>query len=228
MTPERCPLCESARTAAFNRSAGRTFIRCADCALVFVSRSELPPPEVEKARYTLHRNNPRDSGYRRFLSPMKDALLSATAEGAVGLDFGCGPGPALAHMLHEEGRVITLYDPFFAPDEAVWSSTYDFIVAAEVFEHLHRPAFELDRLFAALRPGGVPGVITGFAHDTADEFAQWHYIRDPTHVCFFSRRTFASIATRWRAAARFPAHHIALLVRTGRGDACAAADGSRA
>ena len=68
--------------------------------------------------------------------------------------------PALAAMLRERGLTVALYDPFYAPDESVWSRAYDFITATEVLEHLHEPARELDRLFAALRPGGWLGVMT--------------------------------------------------------------------
>lgn len=223
-----CTLCGATDVRDFCRAVSRRFLRCADCGLLFIPPEDLPAALDERARYACHQNDPADARYRRFLSPMAEAILNATEQGAVGLDFGCGPGPALAHMLSEAGRVIMLYDPFFAPDEAVWSRVYDFIVATEVFEHLHRPAFELDRLFGALRTSGVLGIMTAFAPDTAAEFAQWHYIRDPTHVCFFSRRAFEYIAMRWGATVRFPAQNVALLVRAGRSDKCAAEDASRA
>lgn len=210
----------------FCRAVSRRFLRCASCELIFVPPEDQPTALEEQARYALHQNDPADARYRRFLAPLAEAVLHATPQGAAGLDFGCGPGPALAAMLSEAGRSTTLYDPFYAPDASVWSRTYDFIVAAEVFEHLHRPRFELDRLLSVLRPGGVLGVMTGFAPSTAVEFAQWHYVRDPTHVCFFNRRTFAYIATRWRTAVHFPSHNVALLVRAGRSDAGAGADES--
>ncbi|HMQ17247.1 MAG TPA: class I SAM-dependent methyltransferase, partial [Phycisphaerae bacterium] len=141
-------------------------------------------------------------------------LLPATPQGAGGLDFGCGPGPALAAMLSEAGRSVTLYDPFYAPDESVWSRTYDFIAAAEVLEHLHCPRTELDRLFAVLRPGGVLGVMTAFAPATAAEFRKWHYVRDPTHVCFYSREVLEYIASDRQATVLFPSANVALLTRS--------------
>ena len=59
-----------------------------------------------------------DAGYRRFLSKLADPLMARLAPGARGLDYGCGPGPALAAMLREAGHEVALYDPFFAPDPA--------------------------------------------------------------------------------------------------------------
>lgn len=219
MPAATCTLCEATKVNVYCRVASRRYFLCASCGLIFVPPEERPAAHEERARYALHQNVPADARYRRFLSPLAEAILNATIPGAVGLDFGCGPGPALAHMLSESGRTVALYDPLFASDEAVWSRVYDFIVAAEVFEHLHRPAFELDRLFGAHRSNGVIGVMTGFVPETAAEFARWHYIRDPTHVCFFSRRTFEYIGARWRAAVSFPAQNVALLLRTGGCDA---------
>ena len=54
-----------------------------------------------------------------------------------GLDYGCGPGPALAHMLREAGHDVALFDPFFAPDPAPFNRTYDFVTCTEVAEHFH-------------------------------------------------------------------------------------------
>lgn len=208
-----CPLCHHPAAAEFHRDKSRTYYRCTRCALLFVDPAERPARDAEKARYDLHQNDPDDPGYRSFLSHLANAIIQATPPTAAGLDFGCGPGPALARMLEESGRSVTLYDPFYVPDESALSRQYDFIAASEVFEHLHRPAYELDRLFAALRPGGVLAVMTSFLPPTKAEFADWYYARDPTHVCFYDHQVFEFIANHWRAAVQFPARNVALLRR---------------
>ncbi|MEI4850515.1 class I SAM-dependent methyltransferase, partial [Klebsiella pneumoniae] len=82
--------------------------------------------------------------------------------GARGLDFGCGPGPALATMLREAGMDMALFDPFFYPQASVLERQYDFITCTEVVEHLHRPAEVFRQLDRLLAPGGWLGVMTCF------------------------------------------------------------------
>jgi len=168
-----------------------------------LSRSE------EKARYDLHRNDPYDTGYRSFLSSLVEPLLERVPAGSEGLDFGCGPGPALPVMLHEQGFSMTVYDPFYAPDESVWLRTYDFITATEVLEHLCRPAEELDRLWGVLRPGGWLGIMTKLLPDH-ESFHNWNYISDSTHVCFFCLATFEYIAVHWNVSLELPGSDVVL------------------
>jgi 2-polyprenyl-3-methyl-5-hydroxy-6-metoxy-1,4-benzoquinol methylase len=143
----------------------------------------------ERAQYALHRNHIDDPDYRAFLSRMMLPLIERLAPGARGLDFGCGPGPALAQMLREAGCVVALYDSFFVPEEDMLNARYDFVCATEVVEHLHRPGHELERLWALLQPGGWFGIMTKLVRDPI-AFASWHYKNDPTHVCFFSVDTW--------------------------------------
>lgn len=208
---EPCPLCEDSHAALLHRAAARSFWRCGNCGLIFVPAGERLGAAAEKARYDLHENDPADLRFQQFLEPLSDAVLRATKPDAEGLDFGCGPGSALATMLRRAGRGVSLFDPYYALDEKVWTRTYDFVVASEVFEHLYQPRRELDRLFRVLRPGGALGIMTRMAPASADDFAAWHYHRDPTHVCFYSRRVFAHIAATWGTAVDFPAGNVVLL-----------------
>jgi hypothetical protein len=70
----------------------------------------------------------------------------------------------------------------------------------------------LDRLFAALWPGGVLGIMTGFVPPTEAGLESWHYIRDPTHVCFWGREVFEYIASMRQSSVLFPARNVALLI----------------
>ena len=154
----------------------------------------------------------QDPGDRRFLGRLAGPLAERLPPPAAGLDFGCGPGPALAAMLAERGYSVAVYDPFYAPDEAVLVPGYDFITATEVVEHLSRPGRELHRLAGLLRPGGWLAIMTKLVLDR-ERFAAWHYIRDPTHIGFFSRATFAWWAEREGLIPEFPADDVILLQR---------------
>ncbi len=81
---------------------------------------------VHYAHYLHHENHLDDPGYRRFLSKLADPLLARLPAGSKGLDYGCGPGPALAAMLREAGHQVALYDPFFHPDLTPLERSYDF------------------------------------------------------------------------------------------------------
>lgn len=214
MAKLHCPLCAGPDTAPFHTDSRRSYLRCADCALVFVPPDHHLDRAAERAEYDLHENTVGDPGYRRFLSRLFDPLVARLRPGAEGLDFGCGPGPALAAMLGEAGHVVSLYDLFYYPDTAALARDYDFICATEVVEHLYHPGRELARLWRCLRPGGVLGVMTKLVRDR-EAFAGWHYKNDPTHVCFFSRETWRWWAQRQGAVLEFEGADVILLTRPG-------------
>lgn len=173
----------------------RRYIQCLCCRLVFVPARYQLSFTKEKAYYDLHQNETHDIGYRTFLSRLFNPMQNCLTPPAKGLDFGCGSGPALAAMFHEAGYEMAIYDPYYAPDISVLKPYYDFITATEVVEHLFHPGQELGKLYALLKPGGWLGIMTKLVtNQTA--FSTWHYKRDPTHVCFFSRDTFSWWATQ--------------------------------
>ena len=199
-----CPLCLATQVVEFSADRRRNYLRCSNCALVFVPPAFYLDRASERREYDLHQNDIHDPGYRGFLSRLADPLLQRLAPGACGLDFGCGPEPALAHMLEQAGYRMALYDSFYRTDKGVLHKEYDFICATELVEHLHRPGEVLTQLWSLLCPGGWLGVMTKLVLD-ADAFSRWHYKNDPTHVCFFSEATW-----RWWAA-----EHGAALERLG-------------
>lgn len=168
--------------------------------------------DEEQAYYRLHRNDPDDPGYRRFLSKLADPLLARLPQAREGLDYGCGPGPALASMLVEAGHQVALYDPFFAPDPAPLSKSYDFITCTETAEHFHAPLAEFARLRRMLRPGGLLAVMTCFQTEDT-RFEHWHYRKDPTHVVFYRAETFRYLARLWGWDCDIPRKDVALLRR---------------
>ena len=192
-----CRLCHGADCHPFHDD-GRRYFRCPECGLVFAHSECFLSAEDERAVYDRHQNSPDDSRYRQFLSRLFEPMAARVSPESRGLDFGSGPGPTLSVMFEENGHIVSLYDPFYAPDSGVFQSKYDFITASEVVEHLYRPREELDRLWRCLRPGGVLGIMTKRVLDH-EAFSRWHYKNDPTHVCFFAVQTFEWLAECWRA-----------------------------
>ena len=178
-----CRVCLRNSLAPFLQKDGLNYLRCCKCQATLVSAAQLPSHQTQLQKYQQHENDPLDARYREFLNRLAAPLLAELPANQVGLDFGCGPGPALADMLSQAGHSMRLYDPFFFPDATVLDQQFDFVTCTEVAEHFHQPHAEFTRMVALLKPGGLLALMTSFQHDDS-RFADWHYRRDPTHVTF--------------------------------------------
>jgi hypothetical protein len=204
-----CPLCAAPAATVYASLRGVDYHRCAVCELTFMDPSHRPSVAGERARYDTHRNDPGDVRYRAFLDRLAVPLAARLAPGAHGLDYGSGPGPTLSLMLEERGFHMSLYDPYYAPHRAALERRYDFITCTEVVEHFFEPGAEFERLDGLLNSGGWLGVMTGMLHDDV-VFDDWHYARDPTHVCFYRPRTMEWIADRYGWTVERPARTVVL------------------
>ena len=218
-----CRLCGSEDTTLLYRGDRRAHLRdfllCGECDLVFVPDEFLVSPERERERYLKHNNDPADAGYRAFLGRLLEQVIPLLSPGAQGLDYGCGPIPALVEMLREGGLQAVGYDLYFAPDPWVLENSYDFITCAETAEHFREPLREFERMARMLRPGGVLGVMTSMCPDpewTAYRFERLHYITDETHICFYSARTMQWLAQRFGWELSLPRRDVAIFTRPGR------------
>lgn len=192
-----CPLCAApAHWLLDDRK--RSYWQCEKCLMVHVPKRWQLSAEQEKAEYDRHENHPDDPGYRRFLSRLAEPLLQRLPAASSGLDFGCGPGPALAVMLREHGHQVALHDLYYHPNPEALRQQWDFITATEVVEHLAAPREVLEQLWQCLKPGGWLGLMTKRVSNP-EAFRTWHYKSDPTHICFFSEQSFRWLATRWQA-----------------------------
>lgn len=209
-TPSSCLVCRSTSVGLLAEIEHKAYWRCEICKATFLGTSHHPNAQEELSHYRLHENDEGDPAYRRFLSKLATPLLEHLTPASEGLDYGCGPGPALAAMLREAGHVVALYDPFFHADEAALRRTYDFITCSETAEHFHNPADQFDRLDALLRPGGMLGVMTCFQTDDA-RFANWHYRKDPTHVVFYRLASFEILAHQRGWSCTSPAKDVVLM-----------------
>ncbi|WP_203142570.1 class I SAM-dependent methyltransferase [Marinobacter mangrovi] len=209
MAPTRCSVCHSEDLRLLEVVGEVPYWRCGRCEATLMAPEHWLDRDAEKRVYDLHDNNPEDEGYQRFLTKLADPILTLAPDEAHGLDFGCGPGPALAKMLAARGMEVSLYDPFYAPNPETLEQTYDFITCTEVVEHLQDPNTVFRQLDNLLKPGGWLGVMTCFQTDDA-RFANWHYRRDPTHIVFYRESTLRWLAESLGWELEVPAKDVAL------------------
>ena len=208
-----CPLCYNTDTAQLDQNKQRAFWSCSNCYLVFVPAHQHLSADEEKKIYDYHQNDITDSGYRKFLSRLASPLLERLPEHASGLDFGCGPGPALADILRKQGHEVALFDQYYEVRPEALTQQYDFITSTEVFEHLRNPRVTIGKLVEMLRPGGYLGVMTKLIPEL-ERFCDWHYTRDLTHICFYEQRTFEYLAEQHGLNLEILRSDVILLQRT--------------
>lgn len=209
IAPAQCSVCQDAALRLLDVVSDVPYWRCGRCEATLMGPEHWLDRDAERQIYDLHDNNPEDAGYQRFLAKLVDPILNRAPDEAHGLDFGCGPGPALAKMLAAKGMEVSLYDPFYAPNPETLARRYDFITCTEVIEHLHEPRKVFQQLDQLLKPGGWLGVMTCFQTDDA-RFANWHYRRDPTHVVFYRETTLQWLAREMGWALEIPTKDVAL------------------
>ena len=209
-TDSVCPLCRGTDVHQYHEDSTRRYLQCPHCFLVFVPPQYHLPVDEEKAVYDLHQNKSDQDGYRRFLSRLATPLLQKLgAEKNRGLDFGCGPGPVLARMLEEHGHTVDLYDPIYFNKTDLLTQTYDFVCATEVVEHFRNPAGGFNKLFSLVDSGWL-AIMTKRVRNS-EAFRNWHYIRDPTHICFYSKETFVYLASLYNVSIEFQGDDIVFL-----------------
>lgn len=106
--------------------------------------------------------------------------------------------------MQERGHDVSNYDPYFVPDSATLDQRYNFVTMTEVLEHLRVPALEVSRVWGLLKEQGYLAVNTQMTDDI-ENFNEWHYQRDPTQICFWSKSTMRWLAkSLQRAELTFP------------------------
>lgn len=191
----KCPLCLSHKGFTMLKGPDTRTYRCCDsCRLIFTdTRRQATKKEDEK------KHGQRDSGqqspaYVKFLKQAIEPTLPLLTPDMKGLDFICGPEPALHKLLEQDGISCDNYDPVFFPD--IPEKEYDFIFTTESFEHFFLPAKELQQIKNLLKTGGFFTVLTEL-WTNPDAFAKWSYAKDATRVTFFHRITLEYICEKY-------------------------------
>lgn len=195
-----CPLClhEADYFLTFETKMGnRNYYECSNCASVHLNKNELLTFQEEERRYAMHNNDVEDVRYQQFVSPISNQIIQEQDKNASGLDYGCGPGPVITHVLEQKGfSSIKLYDPYFFNHPKLLNATYQFIICCEVIEHFSHPKKEFKLMKSLLNTGGKFYGKTELLYEglNAEGFQKWWYKNDPTHCFFYSKKTLRFIA----------------------------------
>lgn len=190
-----CKICGSSNLELLDIQ--NKYYHCQECEVIFTDPAEIVAPVEEKERYEGHDNNHQNEGYVKMFKNFIDAVIQPNInlkEIKDVLEFGCGPGPVLADLLETEGLKVDLYDPYFFPDKVFLDKNYDLITSTEVFEHFSDPIEEMELLTSHLQEDSYLAVMTSF-HPGPEEFEDWWYKWDPTHIVFYNQNTFRKIAS---------------------------------
>lgn len=206
----QCPLCENQCCQHYWQDKHRDYWQCNICQLVFVPPAQRLSPQLEKTEYDLHKNSPDDAGYIRFLNRLAHPLTEVLSDKGTGLDYGCGPCPVLATLLTRSGHDVRYFDPFYFPDEKVFTQHYDFISCSEAIEHFFNPGEIWQMWMSLLKNNGWLAIMTKRVIDR-HRFKTWHYKNDPTHVSFFSEETFHWLAKTYHMRLEVSGSDVVLL-----------------
>ncbi|MCG1010535.1 class I SAM-dependent methyltransferase [Salinicoccus sp. ID82-1] len=195
MVDQHCKLCHAPVRIYTHAKLGRFYL-CTGCEFIFKDRAFFLSEDEERQSYRRHNNSIEDPRYVAFFYKfLDDAVFPYIGTGRQGFDFGSGPEPVLATLLEQNhGFQMNIYDIFYAPDKVYQGKKYDLITATEVVEHLGDPLHYFKRFAGLLKPDGVLAVMTLFHHNGISHFNNWHYMRDRTHVSFYTPKTMRHIA----------------------------------
>lgn len=196
----KCPLCQSSRAEFFCSSQSRDYQLCSQCGLIFVPSRHFLSSKEEVSRYLKHQNSLESEGYVKMFRQKIDVIAEFCPKVKTVLDYGCGYEPVLKTLLNREGYTAEGYDPNFF-QRPILNSKYDMVVSTETFEHFKEPGKEIDAILNVLSPEGFIAVMTKFypqpnGGPDPESFGNWYYQRDPTHICFYSSKTFKWIAQK--------------------------------
>lgn len=186
-----CPLCCSDKVNKHINRNNVDYFLCNDCLLVFMDPEKQMEEEDKKIRYNKHKNNVSDSGYRSFLMELARPSFGLIDNTKECLDYGCGPTKAMETLFHENGFKMDSYDPLFF--HTIKQRQYYLITCNEVVEHFSTPKKDMEELLKWVKKGGFL-LIGSYLWDSSTDFANWHYLSDPSHVCFYNAETFKFIS----------------------------------
>ena len=191
-----CILCGSQTRGIIHPLQG-VFHHCPKCELITKDPSFHPSEEEALQEYSHHENFLNDPRYvAYFVEYIDKAVLPFMGEGKRALDFGSGPAPVLATVLDGSyGYQTDCYDLFFSPEKVYIDRSYDLITCTEVAEHLSDPLATFRLLASLLAPGGVLSLMTLLHNNDDERFFSWHYIREESHIVFYSPKTLGYIAS---------------------------------
>ena len=191
----KCKICQSSVSSMVDEKKKLTYYRCVECGFISLDDRDMVDKVVEKKHYEKHNNTLKCTGYVEMFEKFIDEALSPYVDNIkIVLDFGCGEGDVLGHILKEKGLEVDSYDIYFYPKKIYENKQYDLITSTEVFEHLQDPQKILKTLVNLLNTDGYIILMTKFPPKDDKVFLAWWYRRDITHISFFTPQSFEIMA----------------------------------
>ncbi|WP_343184988.1 class I SAM-dependent methyltransferase [Anoxynatronum sibiricum] len=171
---------------------------CEQCDFIFKEAADIINSDEELRIYNCHQNSIHDPRYVAYFERfLKDAVFPHMNYGRNGLDFGSGPSPVLAQLLERDhGYNMDVYDLFYAPEKVYVGKRYDLITSTEVVEHMRDPMEYFQLFRTLLKPDGILAVMTLFHRNDTNHFLNWHYVRDRSHISFYTPKTMQYMAEK--------------------------------
>ncbi|MDD2296975.1 MAG: class I SAM-dependent methyltransferase [Sphaerochaetaceae bacterium] len=191
-----CKICHE-KTKNIIHPNNEVYHYCPTCEFILQDPVFHPSDDEAFKEYSLHENFISDPNYiaffRRFL---EHAVFPFASEGKRALDFGSGPEPVLATFLEASyDYQVDIYDLFFSPEKVYTNKEYDLITCTEVIEHIGDPLTIFQLFSSLLAPGGILSIMTLLHPNDEEQFLSWYYIREKSHISFYSLVTLEYLAS---------------------------------
>lgn len=191
----KCKICKNDTLELYDKAQNKSYNICKNCQAIMLEKEFLVDTDIELAQYENHNNSFQSKGYVKMFEDFLDYFWEdVDKKDTNALDFGSGPGPVLAQILTNKGLHVDIYDKFYQPIKIYEDKKYSLITSTEVFEHLQNPLEILTLFKNHLIKGGIIAIMTLFHDNNKENFLNWWYRRDPTHILFYTPKTFEVLA----------------------------------
>lgn len=195
---DKCLVCNSQELIEIKTNFG-LYYHCKHCNFIAKDEREFLSTKDELNVYNNHNNSFDDPKYvEYFYDFLNKAVFPFLKEEKRAFDFGSGPSPVLAQILTKHHNFeVDIYDKFYSPKKIYLCKKYPLILSTEVLEHIKNP-LEVFKLFKNLmQKGSILAIMTSYHPNLDEEFRNWYYIRDKTHISFCSLQTMQYLADKF-------------------------------
>lgn len=190
-----CKICSCETRKIISLKFNIEYNYCDNCEFISKDEKYVITSAEELRIYNNHNNSIEDLKYVEYFNKfIITSILPYITKGKV-LDFGSGPVPVFSILLERDYKFkVDIYDYFYQPDKVYVDKKYDLITSTEVIEHLKNPIEYFSLFKNLLVENGYLSIMTLFHPNNDFEFLNWHYMRDMSHISFYTPKTMRFIA----------------------------------